>query len=76
MISVARLTDLTAPYSENNLFKLSTVVLEDRFCTIILVMDFFTLSSIINVNLPSPKMALTPMNLCAYYRNPHRSGIN
>jgi hypothetical protein len=42
-MSVARLTDLTAPNSENNLFKLSTVVHEDKFCTIIFVIEFFLL---------------------------------
>jgi hypothetical protein len=40
-MSVARLIDLTAPNSENNLFKLSTVVPEDKFCTIIFVIEFF-----------------------------------
>jgi hypothetical protein len=39
MMSVARLTDRTAPNSENNLFKLSTVAREDKLCTIILVME-------------------------------------
>ena len=38
MTSVARLTDRTAPYSENKLFKLSTVICEERLCTIIFVM--------------------------------------
>lgn len=37
MMSVARLTDRTAPYAENKLSKLSTVSCEERFCTIILV---------------------------------------
>jgi hypothetical protein len=38
MTSVARLTDRTAPYAENKLFKLSTVICEERFCTFIFVM--------------------------------------
>jgi len=38
MTSVARLTDRTAPYSENKLFNLSTVICEERLCTFIFVM--------------------------------------
>jgi hypothetical protein len=48
IMSVARLTDLTTPNSANNLFKLSTVVHEDKFCTIIFVIKFFlSLNSVI-----------------------------
>ena len=38
MTSVARLTDRTTPYSENKLFKPSTVMCEERLCTFIFVM--------------------------------------
>ncbi len=44
IISVARLTDLTTPNSENSLLKLATVVREDKFCTNIFVIEFFYLA--------------------------------
>ena len=46
IMSVARSTDLTSPNSENNLFKLSTVVREDKFCTIIFVIIILLASAV------------------------------
>jgi hypothetical protein len=52
-MSVANLTDLTTPNSENNLFNPSAVVREDKFWTIIFVMEFFlwfgTISSMLRL---------------------------